>query len=445
MHSTPRMQSTHTAMVLAVFLSLTSGLDAQDYIPRSPRVPPHASGFPSTQYGPRNQPLVPGEFAPPNTVVPGAPYNDSHGLITHRRISDKEYWGERQLDVSVRRAMHGASFRFDYLNWSTDEPGEHVLGAPTALTNDPNAPFQVVDRSTGNNLTLPAILPQSDTMTLNNANGVRGVLSLPVGDDSFEINGWVLAQATDELNLLRPDNVYVATTTFTNNQVFTSSTNYDQFHAVLESQMWGAGVNYIFGDPMSTSPWKFKPLIGFRYMNFQEEFNQFGRVVIPDPNVANIGEVSSHAARIHSRTTNNLYGPSAGVELVFEQPWFSFSIVPKVTLGLNDYSMVVRSTGIVAADDPITFDEEEHVDFAMMFQVGAYFQIHATENITIFAGYDLLFASHVTRPVENIFYNEERVTAIGAGLTTQGDVRLTRTITDIATQGLTVGIVFRLP
>lgn len=424
-------------LLLTVAVAGSAGTaNGQDYLGRSPRVPPYSGGDPSVQYGPPNQPLVPGEYATPNTVVPGAPYADDHGLVTHR-VDDNQYWGERPLESFFKQSVRGASFRLDYLLWSTDEPGEHFLGAPTALTTDPRTPFGVLARDSGNQLPLEAILPNTENLSLNDTNGIRGIFSIPIGDDELRINAWALAQATDEIDLFTPDNVFITTTTFTNNQVAATSTNYDQYRAVYESQMWGGGINYVFGDPMARGNLLWKPLVGFRYLNVQEEFNQVGRVVneVGDP---------THTALIHSRTSNNIYGPSVGVELALEQPWFTFTVTPQVTFGLNDYSTVVRSSGIVSSADPAVFNQDEHVDFSAIFQVGAYFQLHVTENVTVFAGYDLIYASHVSRPVENIFYNERR-RVVGGALVEQGDVRLSRTITDIATQGLTVGVVFQLP
>lgn len=445
MHKTGQTQPSGWAFMIVTFVMLSATLraDAQTEFPgRAARVPPDSGSNYDPRFGASSQPMRPAQFATSDSVIPGAPYLDSQGMLTHR-MDDSLYTGERPIEAFVRRAIRQSSFRLDYMLWSIQEPGLHLLGAPTALTSDPQSQFQVADRGTGNNLTLPGIVPSTDNMTLNDVNGIRGILSLPMGDDEFQINAWSLAQASDVVDRLQPTNVYTATTVFTNDQIGSNSTNYDMYSATLTSELWGAGANYIWGQPMAMGPIAWKPLVGFRYLNFQEELNQFGRAVVPDQ--GNIGEVPSHTVRIHSRTSNNVYGPTAGVQIEFNRPWFSFLLSPRVTLGLNDYSMTVRSQGIVSDTDPVTFQTEEHVDFAAIFQVGAYFQLHINENITAFVGYDVLITANVSRAADNVFYNEDRVSVLGTGLTTQGDVRLHRTITDLVTHGLTIGVVFRLP
>src|SRR5690606_24280232 len=97
----------------------------------------------------------------------------------------------------------------------------------------------------------------------------------------------------------------------------------------------------VFVDGSQTNYFFFKPFVGFRYFNLEENLFQTGRFV-PDPDLMQ----PTVTSEIDSRSKNRIYAPQIGLRMQFESRWVSFAFDPKFALGANDYFNRVRTNDL---------------------------------------------------------------------------------------------------
>lgn len=391
-----------------------------------PGMPP-GYGLPGPQMGGYPRPVGPG----------GGGFGYQSPALDHYVSKPDTQWDRGgPIESFLAQLFTRSRLRFEYLHWNLGDPGNIGVGAPITIArspviggNDTSDPFEIFDTDSGASLG-SAIVPSMSGMTLSDIAGVRGNLAVPFRGGSVEVNFWGLGQNDDFISVSGiadrrvtdpPDPTVTGLGTeenpnivipFLTNGVISDSASavarvYDNsFSARLSSQMWGAEVSIFSEYAVPGEGFKFEPMYGFRFINFQESFDMVGT----DSNGAGAAAAIIQTDQINSRVTNNLYGPSVGFRTALVHRWFVLEAVPRVTFALNNYSAHVSSQFQNSAADGTTSTtgsaaDEEDVDYSTLFQVSLNARAHVTPRFSLFGGYDFLWIHRLSRPYNNINYN----------------------------------------
>ena len=123
-----------------------------------------------------------------------------------------------------------------------------------------------------------------------------------------------------------------------------------------------------------------------------------------------------------------------GMRYELPHPWFTLGFEPKFTLGSNSNRAHVITQQFRQQEDPTVLTKNRSTYFSPMGEVQAYARIRLSESIRMTVGYSLMYISKLTRPHDNIFYNDNGVFPTPPG------VVLRSKSTDLRVQGLTLGI-----
>ncbi len=424
------------SLVLVCSLSGLEQIQAQ-FAPAGPGMPPRMiptgaaggmAGFGpgATQYVTSSGPTTAGQ------AVPGMRYVGADGVMTHR-VPDPDEWSAGPLDEFLSAATRQMRFRLDYMLWNFDEPGRVRLGAPVSGVVDTTQPFEVFDRLTGVSRG-NAVVPDLQSATLMDINGIRGMFEVPYRGGVFEASAWGTQQTGGaQFKAVAPGGTQVATSLFENGiPVSDNAIVYDfSFETDLTSELYGGELTLVLDDPTPGYGLKFRPMMGFRFINFQEHLHQNGIDT-------NGGTEPTRSVVIDSRTSNNVYGPQFGLRVELTHPRFTLGVQPSITAGLNDYSASVRAERLFTVSDPKLLTKETHTEWSPVFDLKVYLQAHISESLSLHVGYDLMWAHRVTRPYNNIYYDE-----ILTGGTRAGNVVLHEDMEDFMVDGLTIGGVIR--
>jgi hypothetical protein len=168
------------------------------------------------------------------------------------------------------------------------------------------------------------------------------------------------------------------------------------YEAELRSGMWGAQGNWIANPVTPNNTLGISPVIGIRYVKFDEELRISGN---------DTGTATS--PRISSKSNNNLVGPQIGFRASLESKWLSLGVEPKVMFAVNRHQDTVRASQIFDAANPNAYETNEDTDFAPGFNAPAYAKLHLGQNFSLFAGYELLWLSNVSRATEQVVYDSD--------------------------------------
>ncbi|MEO1999659.1 MAG: BBP7 family outer membrane beta-barrel protein [Planctomycetaceae bacterium] len=279
-------------------------------------------------------------------AVPGVRYVGADGVMTHR-VPDRDEWSPGPLEDFLSAATRQMRFRLDYMLWHFDEPGRVRLGAPVSGVVDTTQPFEVFDRLTGVSRG-SAFVPDLQSATLMDINGIRGTFEIPYKGGVFEASAWATQQAGDaQFMAIAPGGTQAATSLMVNGIPVSDNTIiYDvSFETDLTSELYGGELTLVLDDPTPGYGLKFRPMMGFRFLNFQEQLRQNGIDT-------NGGTEATRSVIIDSQTSNNVYGPQVGLRMELTHPKFTFGVQPSITAGLNDYSASVRAERLFTVTDP---------------------------------------------------------------------------------------------
>ncbi len=228
------------------------------------------------------------------------------------------------------------------------------------------------------------------------------------------------------------------------------------YEADYDSKLWGTEAKLMFEYGPNFNSVSIRPLVGFRYMSFDERFRQVGfssftsniirgertAYTVDNPLFDPIGPTQIlrpgpvRASIIDSETENTLFGVQAGTRIEYEHKWFTLGVEPKISLGLNSYEAQVTTINLRNASDGVVRTSDDDLTFAPVFDVAMYGKVHLTPYFSLHAGYNFTYLFQVTRPVDNIVYNDNGPNA------PPGVVLDTETV-DMHIQGLTIGGEFR--
>jgi hypothetical protein len=388
-----------------------------------------------------------GAYAPPGGGYPGPYMMDGNPYACPP--GDAWYGGWEEVDnIADPRAkrvwLDGGFVRLEYLNWNLRRPGNELLGAPTLTKRDPSVPFNVFFPNTNVPIAV-ATIPNLDPIQLRNNNGLRLTGGLDFFDgNGIELSAFMLEKAnsgftlsnfgsTNPVGLGLPVSVpiTVGTSTLVNGQLSDNIELYNEsFRAFYESQIWGAEGNILF-DLATDGLFHVRPMIGGRYISLDEKLQQrgvFRDFVSGQPDVN---------TEIDSNTKNSLGGGQIGLRTEFVTKWFELGGDAKLAFLGNSMIANVRTNRFRSNLDPVVVTQDTLDAFTLGVDVGGWVGVNLTRNFSLRAGYSFLWLNRVTRPEDNIFYNDN------GPLPTPPGVVAKLVKSDFAVYGFNIGGEFR--
>jgi hypothetical protein len=400
------------------------------------------------QYGPQGpqgpQGVVPAGYSmqDPNAgACPGgcqgsSVYNSMPGCGTADETDD---FATTPWEQILCRIVRNVDFRLDYINWGISRPTTTLIGAqpgPGVLQPFFNDFGSVQTNATDvfpilnefGNQVGQARAYDTTGISLQENSGFQGTFTLPMTYGVIEASGFILAKANSSPNpgglpagVVGVDESFAAVPVTVGGQPSQTVALFSQsFNQYYSSFVFGAEAN-IFFNAIVPKDYGFvvKPMIGFRYLGIDEHFD----VVATNP--------GTPATTIESSTINNIYGPSVGCRFELMTQWFTIGMDPRVTFGVNQFAANIN------ASDPNVGSDHDHDIEARFAPVGAldcYIKVPIQEHFRLYAAYNLLGTTNISRPQEQIDYN---ITTGG-----QNDTHLALGSSGIMIQGYSVGCEF---
>ncbi len=407
-----------------------------------------------------SQAQPPGTIAPPRIYAP-APYDASNswpawgvpaydnyatarvpaegqygagpdGLITEQISGDRGFdYEDTPVDRFLTAAAKSTWIRLEYLDWRFEGPGNSLLGSPVAGIVDPSRPFQA---TIAGRRPATVQVPTTSALHFRNVQGIRGTIGLPTSAGTFEANYFAFDRYRNGQFLtvapappLAPETqIQFATSTRLNGQPSNNLFLYDSSFEISQStQMYGAEANWIANSPYEMG-FVVRPLAGFRYINFRERLLQRG--TFDQQGLLFPALVSD----INSNVDNRIYAPQLGMRFEWVDQWFTFGFEPKVAFGVNQFEASVRTDRLRSAGDPTVITSANGNHFAPVGDFSVYSKIHLRDNFSLFVSYQVMVASGISRPADNIFYNDN-------GSTQPAGIVVDPSFKSMVWQGLTVG------
>ena len=327
------------------------------------------------------------------------------GLITEQISGDRGFHNEdTPVDRFLTAAAKSTWIRLEYLQWKFDGPGDSLLGSSVAGIVDPSRPFQAT--IAGQPATVQ--VPTTSALHFREVQGIRGTIGLPTSAGTFEANYFAFDRSSSSQFLavapappLSPETqIQFATSTRLNGQPSNNLFLYDSsFEMFQNTRMFGAEANWIANSPYETG-FVVRPLAGFRYIDFQERLFQrgtFDQQGLLSPPLQ---------SDIDSNVTNRIYAPQLGMRFEWVEHWFTLGFEPKVAFGVNQFDASVRTERLRSSGDPAVLTTTNGNHFAPIGDFSFYGKVHLRDNFSLFVSYQLMVAGGISRPADNIFYND---------------------------------------
>lgn len=315
----------------------------------------------------------------------------------------------------------GGFLRVEYLNWNLKDPGATLLGSSLINVPDPSQEFVVFSPGTVSPLAVTKV-PTTGPIGLGNNAGIRvtGGLDL-VSGDRFEVGAFLLARSQSgfllnnfgsRVLLTDPTGLPILTvpatvgnSTLVNGQLSDNVFLYNiSFEAQYRSQLWGAEANYILqGDDDGLI--HVQPMIGARYINLHERLTQTG--VFQDPVVGGPPVITT----IDSVTFNNLWGPQLGLRTEVAYSWINAGVDSKLLLLGNTMYGRVSTVNLRSNSDPPVTTTDVFSAFSVGVDLNAFVSVKVASNLWLRLGYNFMYLTAVSRPENNIFYNDNGAAA----------------------------------
>jgi hypothetical protein len=244
-----------------------------------------------------------------------------------------------------------------------------------------------------------------DDITPNMAFGPRLTLGVLAGTDIVEVTGYFIPNNSHTNERTDPGRIFAF---FTNappgfggdNGLFAQD---DRISTTLQNQIGNVELNYRYSDVGVNG---LELILGLRYFDV---FERLGTTVdqngVLAPANAQTGasnplDVATYTAGTHNR----IIAPQLGVEGNWgcqdKGPfsWLSLGVMAKGAWGVN---IVSDEHSLVRGDGFTGFDVERSDNiFSMMYEIGAFAEIHITERMKVRAGYNALWVLHVDAVVD---------------------------------------------
>jgi hypothetical protein len=382
---------------------------------------------------------------------PGCPGSSAYSKMPGCGAEGSDDFVETPWEEILCRVVRNVDIRLDYINWGISRPRTVLIGDypgpgllqptfglisfdgfffsnpnPPAVQKNPTDVFPILD----NNFNQIGQARAYDTtgISLYENSGFQGTFSVPMTYGTIEASGFILGKANSAPNpgglpggIPGINQAFAAIPVDIGGKPSETVALFSQgFEQSFSSFVFGGETNvYLNAIVPKDYGLVFKPMVGFRYLGIDEHFNVTG--INPGPSISTI----------ESSTINNIYGPTVGCRLELLTQWFSIGVDPRVTFAVNQFAANVN------ASDPTVGDAHDHqIDarFAPVGAVDAFIKIPIHERFRLYAAYNLIGTTNISRPQEQIDYN---VTTGG-----QNDTHLSLASAGIMIQGYSVGCEF---
>jgi hypothetical protein len=327
------------------------------------------------------------------------------------------------LDEFLGDVAKNSYFRLEYMNYAFKNPSDRLLGSAVLSQADPSVPFQVTD--TGGQLAGEARVPTTGDLQYPDAQGIRGTIGIPLIGGALEANIFYFAQAEDgsfidrlgdqtNNNPLNPLELpqFLATSTLTNLLIYD-----DSFSSTTRADLWGSEMNFVFDAYLPEPMFQLRPIIGFRYVDFNEELHQIGVFDQQDQLITPL------VSRISSYSENSIYAPQIGLRAELVSRWLTLGIEPKLAAGINVYETSVITESLRSPGDPLTKTTASGEEFSFVGELSLYAKIHIRQNFALTVGYQATFMDQIARPHSSILYNDNGTNADPAVVTSPSHER----------------------
>ncbi len=373
------------------------------------------------------------------------------GITTERLPADKGWaYEDTPADRFVSMVAKSTWFRLEFLNYNFQDPGHTLLGSAVGGVVDPSRPFQ----TTVDGQPATAKVPTTEQLHFRNVQGIRGTIGLPTNIGSFEANFMAFQREhSDDFRnvpdgpVLNPSaQIQLATSTLTNGKI-TDVVNgvvvpsniflYDKsFQVFQNTALFGGEANWIaksqYEDGFVT-----RALAGFRYLDIHESLGQRGTfdqqgALSPNPADPATSGLTPLVSYIDSDANNRVYAPQLGMRFEYVTPWLTLGIEPKVGFGINNYKASVSTLHLRSQGDAFVQTQDSGTRFTPIGDFSVYSKVHVRDNFSINVGYQIMVAGGITRPANNIYYND-------TGATNPAAIVVDPSFHRMVWQGLTIG------
>lgn len=378
---------------------------------------------------------------------------------------------ESPLDRLFYQAARQSWIQIDYLQWDIAKIPDDLIGATVPGIPRPDLGFTINDTTTGAppldpfNTEQTSYVPRLGQIDLNKKPGLKLTYGLDTRIGSIEANAFWILQGTRSFAagpfifggptipgnqttafvapILDPDGV-TAIPFNINGAPSNQALIFDRtFEVRYDSTMFGTELNFTWDDRKPRNGYHFRYILGLRYLKLDEKIRMFGT----DDQIATdtLGNEVSFvkSTSIESRAINQLFGPQVGAKIELVDDRFTLGAQPMFTFAFNHLDARVNTTNLFAADDPTTPTVDEATapstnsknqdQFSPVLSLALYSKIRITHAMHLYASYDILFLSGVSRPADNIDYDQSTTTE-GFGVAPHE--------TTMFNQGFSVGSVF---
>ena len=331
---------------------------------------------------------------------------------------------DSQIDLVIREAVRGAYMRLEYLGWDIQEPGNNLLSAPIAGVQDPRDPFvvQTATQTIGVAETL-----STDRVDFQEINGIRGTVGIPFRYATLEGSFWGLEPGQHTIHdpeFLRNNNAvnprFIAVGLLSDGQVGNRVLLFDQsFSADYKASAWGSDVNLMYHAINPRQGLGLQPLVGFRFLNFDETLSMRGVFDNSSGTYSTFGIIADpFESKIKSETHNNVYSAQVGLKADFKHEFFTLAFEPKLALGANDYNVHVSTDDLRSFDDPTVDPGPDDLDdgptnsvtgrtvFSPTVDLGFSATVNLSEWFHVRAGYNFIWTGNLARADRAIYYND---------------------------------------
>ncbi len=362
------------------------------------------------------------------------------GITTERLPTDKGWdYENTPADRFVSMVAKSTWLRMEFLNYTFQDPGNTLLGSAVGGVVDPSRPFQAT--IAGQPAT--AKVPTTEQLHFRNVQGFRGTVGLPTTIGSFEANFMAFQREhADDTRAIPPGpvlnpsaQIQLATTTLTDGQLnnvvndVSLGSNiflYDKaFQVFQNTALFGGEANWI-GNSQYEEGFVTRPLAGFRYLDIHESLGQRGTF-------DQLGGLQTPlVSYIDSDANNRVFAPQIGARFEYVTPWLTLGFEPKVAFGINKYKASVSSFQLRSQGDAFVETQEEGTHFAPIGDFSFYSKFHLRDNFSLNVGYQIMVAGGITRPANNIYYNDN-------GSSNPAAIAVDPSFRQMVWQGLTLG------
>jgi len=387
-------------------------------------------GYPAPGNPPAGGMLPPGYGNP----APGL-YEE---LVPRSRIL---YDTDSRCDLTFKETFANTYVRLDYLMWQITGGRNALLGAPNSSGADLSGkdPDNLLVASDRNGTRAPsptyAVVPNlPDNRDI--LNGLRGVFGIPTRAGTFESEifyfeqmdnrvAFAPTQTTNSFGFTRP--LIAATTLLSNGEVSPSTMILysDGYQAREKVSFFGAESNWIFPAFLPNVPTTVSPILGFRYVSFQDKMSIAG---VDEPD-----DTTTLNHYIGSIARNNIFGPQIGLRFSTTVGRLDLNMEPKFVAGINRLSEGVSTRQIYSPTEEDRHDNDTRTVFSPIFDLSFSTKLHLSERFAVYVAYDMMVAGGFSRAYNNVYYNSSSTPS------DPPQISLRRGLSSFFAQGFAVG------